>query len=309
MNRDYFLYYYFHPAEWIRDYLNVLLWEKQKEIADALVAHDDVAVRSGHDLGKTFLAACIVIWYLYTHPMSKVVTTAPTSRQAKKQIWGEIQVLHQKLEGKIEPLGELLQTELRLGPGWWGMGFSTDDPNAFQGIHEENLLFIGDEACGIEREILETSEAITTAEGNKRLLIGNPTEPNTYFHWAFTGKVPGFHKIKMSCFDSPNIITDENGNYTTKRPIPYPKLVTMKFINRSIRTYGIDSPFVRSRVFGEFPELSTDQLLDGRHLALAVQKGILLRSVTTELTNGERVLSSTEVAELKGRNDEKESAH
>ena len=70
-------------------------WPKQAEIARAVqdaIAGDGprrIAVRSGNGVGKTALAARIMLWALRCHPSSVVVTTAPTQRQVSELLWRE----------------------------------------------------------------------------------------------------------------------------------------------------------------------------------------------------------------------------
>ena len=269
------------------------MWEKQVEICRALASHGKVTVRSAHDLGKTFVAACLVLWHLFTFPPeNKVLTTAPTMRQVKKLIWGNIASLHRRLEDKLSYAGELLQTELRLGPLHEAVGYSTDDPNSFQGVHAQHLLVIFDEACGISREIYEAAEGVISGKGNRVLLIGNPTEPNTYFHETHTGDIPGFYRIKLSAYDCPNFRIRPDGKYYELDPAPFPGFVSLEWVNRMIKAYGRDDPRVVSRVFGEFPSAAINQLIDDKIIATAIAKGALLRKIIGRTGKGEEVVPS-----------------
>ena len=67
-----------NPNLWATEILDVFLWSKQREIADAVVNNRKTAVRASHSVGKTFLAAYIALFFLYTEIPSKVITTAPT---------------------------------------------------------------------------------------------------------------------------------------------------------------------------------------------------------------------------------------
>src|SRR5437588_12447957 len=91
--------------------LGAKLWGKQQEIAQALVDTQFVYVPSCHASGKTWDAAQIALWFLYSHANSIVVTTAPTGRQVRKVMWGEIRRAFANAKVPLE--GELLQTELK----------------------------------------------------------------------------------------------------------------------------------------------------------------------------------------------------
>jgi hypothetical protein len=45
------------PVGWVRDRLGEFMWSKQCEIAEALVEHRYVAVKSAHDTGKSHVAS------------------------------------------------------------------------------------------------------------------------------------------------------------------------------------------------------------------------------------------------------------
>ena len=77
-------------------------WERQAEILLAVRDSNRVAVRSGHGVGKTWTAARAVIWFLYSHPHSIVLTTAPTHRQVRSILWAEIR---RQVRASRVPLG------------------------------------------------------------------------------------------------------------------------------------------------------------------------------------------------------------
>lgn len=295
-------FYQQHPVEWLEDFGGSKFWYAQKEILDSVAQNNRTTVKSGHGIGKSYTAAGIVLWFLLNFPPPCiVVTTAPTKKLVKEILWSEIADLHAKLKKRIEGMGELLQTYLRFThPRHYGIGFTTDDPHSFQGIHAQHMLTIFDEACGIPPQIYESAKSLTSAAGNKVLLIGNPTEPNTYFHHTFTGKVSGYHKITVSSTQSPNVREREDGLYEDVMPIPYPGLVGADWINEMILTHGRNSNVCKGRVFGEFPTSAEDQLIDGRHVALAIMKGAQLRGLLERLTDGDMVIRSEDIKRIRG---------
>src|SRR5436309_2351294 len=56
------------PVRWGEERLGETYWSKQKEIMSAVVKHRRVAVRSCHDVGKSFSVARIVCHWLDTNP-------------------------------------------------------------------------------------------------------------------------------------------------------------------------------------------------------------------------------------------------
>lgn len=304
------VYWATHPVEWCSHFLNVKLWSKQEEIATSILKYDAVTVRSGHGVGKSFIAAAITLWWLFTHPGSRVISTAPSFDQVRNILWVEIAKLHLELSKRAWPVGHLTTTRLELAPGWFAMGRSTDEPNKLIGAHERNLLVIFDEACGISRILFDAAEGLLTAKGNKRLLIGNPTVPGTYFHDTHTGNITGYHTIRINVLDSPNIRQtlkkgkihyednlDENGE------LPFPDLTAMKWVEKMRKDHGEKSNEWISKVLGEFPTLAADSLYDGRHISAAVQKGAFLREIVKNLDEGQEIMDSAMIRRVMGRNE------
>src|SRR5690349_8689124 len=77
-------------------------WERQAEILLAVRDCPRVTVRSAHGVGKTWVAACAALWFLYTRSPVTVLTTAPTHRQVKEILWREIRRLHATANRRAE---------------------------------------------------------------------------------------------------------------------------------------------------------------------------------------------------------------
>src|SRR5690606_20198428 len=146
-------YYQANPDKWLENVFGVQLWEKQREILYDVWHNRYVAVKSCFASGKSHVAACIAMAFSHLYPDSVVLTTARTFRQVKHNVWARI---HELKERARIPLGsEFLQTEIRLGPGWFVLGFSTDDPGTIQGIHPKSgkILIIVDESAAMDAAI------------------------------------------------------------------------------------------------------------------------------------------------------------
>lgn len=240
------------PVDFIRDVLGGDLWEKQVEVAAAVRDHRRVAVKSCHASGKSWLAARLVIWYLMTYPQSIVLTTAPTNNQVKNILWRNVNAA---ARGARRPLlGRALQTQYEIAPDWYGLGFKSDDTasDRFQGFHAAHAMVVIDEAAGVAEAVYDALDAVMTSEDARLLLIGNPTNPGGAFHAAFHADRAIYHTITIRADDTPNISAGE-----TIRPY----LITQTWIDDVLATHGADSPYVRSRVYAEFPEASDTTLI------------------------------------------------
>src|SRR5687768_11704565 len=84
------------PAAWASKRAGIELWSKQREIIESVRDHPKTAVASCHQIGKSFVAATTVCWWLDTHLPGEafVVTTAPTAPQVKAILWREINRVH-----------------------------------------------------------------------------------------------------------------------------------------------------------------------------------------------------------------------
>lgn len=251
----------------------------QAMILDAIRDNDRVAVRSCHGAGKSWIAACAVLWFLFTHRDSIVITTAPTGRQVKKILWAEI---HQAYDNAPIALGgRLLGAELAIDPKWFAFGFSTDVGDSFQGPHAEHMMAVLDEASGVAPEIWTAVEGVLSSEHARLLTIGNPTDPTSPFAGECkSGTTKTFH---ISAFDTPNFtafgITLEDiraGTWQAKitGPMPFPPLTTPAWVADKWKRWGDESPLWLARVMAQFPEHSTDTLIPLAWVEAAQQRDL-----------------------------------
>jgi phage terminase large subunit len=239
----------------------VPLWSKQREILQALVDHRKVAVKSGHGVGKTFIAGLSAIYLAYVwHCVG--LTTAPTFRQVRRALWGEI---HWMFNNAKNPLGgKMNQVSLDLGDKWFVEGFATDKPmENITGIHEENIFVIVDEAGGVPDLTFEAIEGILTSENSFVLYIGNPINAEGPFADAFKPNSP-FHKVTISCYDCPNVKYNSN---------IYSKLTSYKWVKEKEVKWGINTNMFKVRVAGEFPDENKDTLIPMRYIESAQRRG------------------------------------
>lgn len=232
-----FLRYRSDPLGFIKTCLDVDLWTRQQEIAQALASERRVAVRSCHNSGKTFVAAALTHWWVRAFSPSLVITTAPTDRQVRKQLWGEIG----SLQRKARLGGDLLSMELKVSPDQRAFGFTTNEADKFQGWHDPNILFIVDEASGVEPAIYEAIEGCLTSHNARLLLIGNPNSPDGTFYEAF--RSPLYTTFHISADDVPA------------------HLLPPDWKEERLNEWGADNPAYQVRVLGNFPDQGEDSLI------------------------------------------------
>lgn len=240
------------PSWFAEKVLGVIITDYQREILDSFVSNDKVAVKSGHALGKDFIAAILTLWFLCNFKDSIVITTAPSDRQVRQIMWGEIARLYNN--SKYPLGGRLLEQEIKISDKWYAVGFTTKETNQtigkFQGFHSKNILIIATEAQAIADVIFQQMEGLLTSDNSKLYVAGNPLGEVGEFYRIFNRN--DYKKFTLSCYQSPN--------YLAQKDI-ISGLVSYKWIKDKEVKWGKDNPFFQMRVLGEFPKTSTSSLI------------------------------------------------
>lgn len=214
--------------------------EWQKGMFDDIVHHPKVAVKSGQGVGKTAGTAIVALWFLSCFPNSRVVATAPTGHQLHDVLWSEIA----KWQARSPILSEILKWTKTyvyvkgMEKRWFAVARTSTKPENMQGFHEDNMLFIVDEASGVANAIIEAILGTLSGENNKLLMLGNPTKTSGVFYDCFTVDRDLWVTRTVNSLDSPRT-NKEN-------------------IRSLIRKYGEGSNVIRVRVYGEFPTQEDD---------------------------------------------------
>ena len=221
----------FEPDKW-----------QQAVFAD-IAGYPKVSVRSGQGVGKTGCEAVLCLWFLACFPYSRVVATAPTKQQLNDVLWAEVS----KWQSKSPLLKAVLKwTKTKVSvigyeERWFATARTATKPENMQGFHEENMLFIVDEASGVADPIMEAILGTLSGSNNKLLMCGNPTRTSGTFYDSHNCDRALYRCHKVSSRDSVR---------TNKENI-----AAME------RKYGKDSNFIRVRVDGEFPKKEDDVFL------------------------------------------------
>lgn len=250
------------PVLWAKHVAGAHLWSRQADVAVAVAGGNNVAVKAGHGVGKSYLAALLICWWIDTrYPNCFVASTAPSSAQIGAIVWREVRNMKAAI-GKRYKEG-LIDHEL---PGYitadnqWKtdegviVGFGRKPPDqktddAFQGLHaQEGVLAIGDEAVGLTEEMIDALGNITSTSNSARLLICNPTNPASYVGQLFKKQPSNWSFHTISVLDSPNF-TDEKDETPAE---VLAALTDETYVNSKREEYGEGTPRWMSRVEGEF---------------------------------------------------------
>jgi len=234
-------------AEWRKDPVlfarEVLLFEPddwQIDVLNDLATSPKVSVRSGQGVGKTGVEAVALLWFLTCFPFARVVATAPTRQQLHDILWAEVSKWLSKsvLLRKILKWTKTRVYVVKQDERWFAVARTATKPENMQGFHEDNMLFICDEASGIADIIMEAILGTLTGDNNKLLMCGNPTKTSGVFYDSFHANRTMYKCHKVSARESKR---------TNKENIQF-----------LIDKYGEGSNVVRVRVDGEFPLADDD---------------------------------------------------
>ena len=245
-------------------------WAGAQSILDAVFRpRSRTAAKSCHASSKTFSSADAVILQLLRG--GDALTTAPTWEQVKTVLWGSIhRALYDAQRQGIDLTGwEINQTEIKTPTGAHALGLSTNEGVRFQGWHarpDSSLLIVFDEAPGVQPDIYEAVQGISAGGDVRWLLIGNPVLASGPFFDVFAGDTPGWSRITIDAFDTPNLagLTLDDLLSLPEHALDdnvRPYLVTRRWVRDMYYLWGEDHPLWQSRVRGQFPLQSDDALL------------------------------------------------
>ena len=241
------------PLAFIGEVLGVHLYSRQREIVEAVRDHERVAVKSGNATGKTTAAAVTMLAWLAGGPGRVVVSTSATDAQLRRVLWRETR-------GRFKAAREFFagatvtDTEIFIEQGWFATGFSTDTPEALQGVHAEGVLVVVDEASALGEDMYDAVEGVLAGGDAKLLLIGNPLRTSGTFFDAFNTRRDEFHALTISAYDTPAFTGEQVPRELRKR------LVSKGWVER-IEKHAAGSNTHLVKVLGEFPSQADDTVV------------------------------------------------
>jgi hypothetical protein len=236
------------PRQWQGEILRAI-GERLKSGATVQQAIQ-IAVASGHGIGKSALVSWLNLWAMSTAPNTRGVVTANTDSQLTTKTWAELAKWFRLCI--TSPWFTMTATALfskdESAAKTWridAIPWNESRPESFAGLHNKGnrILVVFDEASAIPDIIWQTTEGALTDEGTEIIwaAFGNPTRNTGRFHEAF-------HRLRhrWHCRQ----IDSRKVNGTNKAQI-----------SKWVDDYGEDSDFVRVRVRGQFPRASSTQFI------------------------------------------------
>ena len=230
------------PVRLVQEVLHMNPTEEQLKLLNSICEGDHVSARSGRGIGKTTGLAMVIWWYMITRPHCRIPCTAPTENQLRDVLWAELTKQHRQMDDYFADFFEMTTDRIfhvDHKATWFAVARTArkEASESFQGFHEENMMFVVDEASGVPDEIFDVMEGAMTDLGNKALLVGNPTRTFGFFH--STHHEYADKPWKVFHFSS------EESELVKKNP--------QWLENMADRPGGKTSNFYRVHVLGEFP--------------------------------------------------------
>jgi phage terminase large subunit len=210
---------------------------------------DRLSIRAGHGVGKTFFLALVVFWFMLTRFPFKVPITANSQDQLRDIVWPELRKLRRHLPPELQQVITITAERILLGDTAEddddasfavARTASKDNPEALQGFHEENLLFVIEEASGIEDIVFEVAQGALSTPGAKVVMCANPTRTEGFFYDTHHKLRHRWKTLHVSSLD----VARARGH-----------------VEDIIAKYGLDSNAYRVRVLGEFPRTGDDTVI------------------------------------------------
>lgn len=184
--------------------------------------------------------AWAVLWFLSCYYPCKVPCTAPTGHQLEDVLWAEIAKWLSVMRDRLPDLASQLEWSservfLKRAPSESFAVARTsrpERPEALQGFHSENILFVIDEASGIPDEVFQVAEGALSTEGAFVLMAANPTRMDGYFYESHHKMRARWAALHWNGEESP--------------------MVSKDYIEDMRQKYGQESSIYRIRVRGEF---------------------------------------------------------
>lgn len=243
---------------------------REQVIGDVLAKFDmlpvQVAVASGHGIGKSGLVGMLIDWAMSTCQNTRGIVTANTDTQLRTKTWPEVKKWHRLsiTSHWFECTATSIHAKGKAGDTWRidAIPWSKEHLEAFAGLHNKGnrILLVFDEASAIADGVWEVAEGALTDEDTEIiwLCFGNPTRNSGRFRECFRKNA---HRWAHRQVDSRTV----PGTNKTK-------------IAQWVQDHGEDSDFVKVRVRGMFPTTSAAQFIATEDVDAAYGKDLRVES-------------------------------
>jgi hypothetical protein len=235
-------------------------WSGQIDIGESVVANRTTLVQAGNLVGKTYVLAGLLLWFLYTRPDSIVISTAPTQTQLEEVLWKEVRAAWRNSAVPLD--GRLLADpqKIAIADRHFALGYSTTKTERLSGHHTAELMVLVDEFSGIDAEIIE---ALDSLDAYRTVAVGNPIRPDGVFYERCQSahENPHTNLLVIPSTDSPDIDLDRSER----------GLASRTWLEAARHDYGEGSHWWLSHILAQFPGTSIEAVIPPAWLDLAAQ--------------------------------------
>lgn len=262
-----------YPVEFAADVIGANLDPWQKEVLLALRDCQKVAVAGCTGIGKDYVSACAILWFLTVHPYCKIICTAVSENTLRDNIWAQLSELIRK-SPLLQMLLKFTATKISVigaESEWFcvarvaaknpGKAGGVAQSEGLAGKYADDTLAVIDEASGVADSHFDALEGSSNTARRKMLVIGNPLHRTGRFAQYFLDP-----RYKGKWWTR-NVSYEESSRTSN----PEAKAIRMAWIEQ----YGVNSAYVQAKVFGRFPTSSSEDTVFNEDEVLAASERIV----------------------------------
>jgi hypothetical protein len=203
-----------------------------------------LAVASGHGIGKSALVAWIIQWFMSTRDHPQIIVTANTEAQLLTKSWRTLARWHKQMINAHWFDWTATKFTYKHSPEDWyaaAIPWSSNNPDAFAGTHDKNVLVLFDEASNIDDVIWGKIDGAMSTKGAMWICFGNPTRNVGRFYECFN-KYKDFW------------ITRQIDSRTAKH-------ADKVWVERFLQQFKDDPDKIKVQILGQFPSAGTNQFI------------------------------------------------
>lgn len=240
----------------------------QEEALVGVQNHQRTAVIGSKGTGKTTVTAVAIWWYLLTREDSNVACTSVSAANLRDGLIKELALLYGRSPvlraafvmeaSRIIARGDRASTWWCSFRTWSKSADAQQQADVLAGLHARHMMFCLDEAGSIPLAVSVTAEAaLSTGPGCRLLLGGNPTDSSGPLFQAATRQRASWCVIRING-------DPKNPKRSTR--------VDPAWAQQQIDAYGLESPWVKVNVLGEFPPHAVNALLGVEEVEAAMAR-------------------------------------
>lgn len=242
----------------------------QVDVLDAFPKYPQISLQACKGPGKTTVLSWLCWNFLLTRQNSNIAATSISGDNLKDGLLKEMSKWYERCP-LLKSAFTITNTRIfanQFEKNWW-MSFRTwprsgdrqQQADTLAGLHEDNVMFVLDEAGSIPPAVLATAEAALSScvEGHV-LMAGNPTSLDGALYQAHKDRVDNGGSWK---------VFEITGDPDDPKRAPRVKI---DYALDQIRKHGRENPWVLVNIFGRFPAASLNALIGEQDVKDAMRR-------------------------------------